>query len=487
AILSRIIYQPNHIDEYIIAVGYKNKLIEDYLKISHPDINITFVEINNFDGHGSGPGLSLFECRKFLQEPFIFTACDTIISSSIPNLNQNWLGVKEVDNIHQWCSVKIDPKNYVRKIFYKQAVDTNLAFIGIAYIQDHTEFWAAFDNNKSLMGNEMQVNNGLDGLISSGLFAQKMEWIDTGTETNYIRALKYYEKNYSFIEKQTDITYRVDDSIIKYFPDKSTSSLRYSRAKSYANIFPPVQKNIGNYYSYLYQKGDVLSKKLSYSKCLDFLKWAENKLWKKSNINSVEFEQVTYNFYYTKTLNRLNTFIETYLPEKKESEISINGLPCSCAKDLLNVIDRNFYRSSIPSKYHGDLHADNIICLENDYRLIDWRQNFGESVDYGDVYYDLSKFYHTLILSVDTMEQNNFQAIITEDEVLIDHYSTFNAFEATEAFWLFIKKFGYDSKRIRIIDALIFLNMAPLYSKNMAEYLYYLGRYLLQKILQKTL
>jgi len=488
AILTRIINQFKDCDDFVIAVGDKKELVEDYVKIAHPEINVTFMIVENFSGTGSGPGFTLFECKHCLQEPFIFTACDTIITSSIPNLNQNWIGVKEVNDIEKWCSVKTDSNHFVCDFFYKQPVDTKLAFIGIAYVHDYQDFWDAFNHNNGLIGNELQVNNGLNGLIPKGLLTQQMDWIDTGTETNYINSLKYFEKNFSFAEKHTDITYRINDNIIKFFPDKSISELRFTRAKSYKNIFTSVKNKTGNYYSYLYQPGNVLSKELTYHKCLSFLEWAQKNLWIKDlSTNSIEFEKITYMFYFTKTMRRIDTFIDKFLPEKKESNVTINALSCACAKDLVREIDQNFYKESLPSMYHGDLHADNIICTsENDYRLIDWRHNFGDSVHIGDLYYDLSKFYHTLVLSVNTMEKNYFHTKtidMKKNQIFINHALNFNEFDAADAFWRFIKQYDYDPKRIKIIDALIFLNMSPLYSQSMAIYLYYLGRYLLHKAL----
>ena len=36
--------------------------------------DITFVEVKNYEGQGSGPGLSLLKCKDYLQTPFIFTS-----------------------------------------------------------------------------------------------------------------------------------------------------------------------------------------------------------------------------------------------------------------------------------------------------------------------------------------------------------------------------------------------------------------------------
>ena len=58
--------------EFVIALGYKGDLVKQYLKIAHPKNNFKFVWISKFKGNGAGLGLSIYECKKFLQSPFIF-------------------------------------------------------------------------------------------------------------------------------------------------------------------------------------------------------------------------------------------------------------------------------------------------------------------------------------------------------------------------------------------------------------------------------
>ena len=59
--------------EIIIAVGYKADLIKDYISIAYPNRNITFVDVDKFEGEGSGLGYSIMKCEEHLQCPFIFS------------------------------------------------------------------------------------------------------------------------------------------------------------------------------------------------------------------------------------------------------------------------------------------------------------------------------------------------------------------------------------------------------------------------------
>ena len=62
AVISHIINSVPSTIEIVIAVGYKSEQVKSYVKNVFPRRDITFVDVENFDGPGSGPGLSLLKC-----------------------------------------------------------------------------------------------------------------------------------------------------------------------------------------------------------------------------------------------------------------------------------------------------------------------------------------------------------------------------------------------------------------------------------------
>ena len=66
AIITQIIEQFNKSDTFVIGLGYKSYQVKKYLKIAHPERKFIFVNIKNHNGVGSGPGLSLLSCKKYL-------------------------------------------------------------------------------------------------------------------------------------------------------------------------------------------------------------------------------------------------------------------------------------------------------------------------------------------------------------------------------------------------------------------------------------
>ena len=86
AIISHIIEKFSKKDSFVIGLGYKGEQVKSYLKTAHPDKKFEFVNIKNFDGKGSGPGLSLLQCKDLLNEPFYYMPCEAIIHTNLKNL-----------------------------------------------------------------------------------------------------------------------------------------------------------------------------------------------------------------------------------------------------------------------------------------------------------------------------------------------------------------------------------------------------------------
>ena len=165
----------------MIAVGYKANKVKSYIKHIFPRRDITFVDVENFDGPGSGPGLSLLKCKEYLQAPFIFTSADTIFKEHIvfDELEENWLGVSHVDmeDSLKYCLVK--GSKYLDNLYYGTG---NRAYIGMAGIYDYNEFWTSLENHE-IIKDEYQVIHGYDGFDKIRLV--DFTWYDTGNNESY--------------------------------------------------------------------------------------------------------------------------------------------------------------------------------------------------------------------------------------------------------------------------------------------------------------
>ena len=93
AIISHIIDSFLDSDEFVIALGYRGYQVKEYLSMAHPERKFQYVDVENFENEGSGPGLSLLCCKNYLNEPFYYMPCDCILHTNLENLPQtNWIG-----------------------------------------------------------------------------------------------------------------------------------------------------------------------------------------------------------------------------------------------------------------------------------------------------------------------------------------------------------------------------------------------------------
>ena len=120
ALISNIIEIFPRKTKFVIALGYQSNQLKSYIKIAHSNLikSINFVKVKKYKGLGSGPGHSLICCKKFLNKPFIFIACDTLLKNKINfDEKKNWVGTFRVDDkiSKDYCNFEIK-KNKVSKI-----------------------------------------------------------------------------------------------------------------------------------------------------------------------------------------------------------------------------------------------------------------------------------------------------------------------------------------------------------------------------------
>ncbi len=476
AVVSRIIRAFPRETRFVIALGSKAEQMRDYLALAHPDADIALVTVDNFDGPGSGPGTSLRACRDQLPGPFILTSCDTLVEGVIPPPDANWIGVQQAEHPERWCTVGCDAQGDVTRLIDKSPEGTSLAFIGIAGIRDAEAFWAAL----GVIGaqGEAQVVPGLEALIPCGLKTAPLTWIDTGTDANWAEACKAHEKNFTFEGKTNDVTYRMGDQVIKLFFDPHAAQRRLERGRANADTFVEVLGARGHCCAYRFVHGALLSKTLDAAQTRHCLEWLQSRFWRPAAVDATMFAQACRRFYVDKTLQRLGAFVVAHGVAWEDETIVLNGRPCPPVRAMIDGASKALAENGLPSTFHGDLHADNILIAEDGgYCLIDWRDDFAGLTEAGDRYYDLAKFFHTLDLSVEVMDVGDYHVDArAPTDFQLRHRLDASLERAQADFWAFAEENGYDRNLIELLNGVIFINMSPLYDKAMGRYLYLLGR-----------
>lgn len=486
-VISHLLEKFDRAVEFVIAVGYQKDSLIEYIQDAHRELSVTFVEIDNYDGEGSGLGHTFRCCYKHLQSPFIYISNDTVVSKDNinfnPNILGNWIGVynnsqHKVDPSHYRCAEVID--DIALNILSKDH-NTDDVYVGFCGVKDYSIFWSKmFESDNAITVGEVY---GLNALEQKNVI-YFTNWYDTGN----LRSLKesveaFKSKNHNILPKINEAIWFVGDRCIKFHEEKRFIEERIKRTQFIPKKLIPEILNIGsNHFTYGYVHGKLLSSKTDIQIYNRFLEAMNQHLWTQTPdkfCDQLTFQKI---FYREKTLTRINKYFDMY--EELDQNIIINGkrvMPLQ--ESILNLKWDSFYRDAHFSWFHGDLHGENVIVTsENNFKLLDWRQNFCQgNFVYGDAYYDLAKILHGLIVRHCFVNKNTFNIdYLTETEVNIDIENSFSYVEICSTVRHWIKDHDYNLSRVDLIVALIFINIAALHHYPYSKFLMLLGRYLLE-------
>ncbi len=492
-ILSHIIESFPKDVEIVMPIGYKKELIRQYMNVAHADRKITLVEVDNFDGPGSGPGYSMMKCREHLQCPFVLDSIDTMVLEKIPPPDQDWFGIADIEpnETERYATTRLEGDLVVR-LDDKVKNDNRHAYIGLAGVKNYELFWDSLTSNKYLVKNEYQVVNGFYGIVNRRqLHAIRFTWYDTGSEQNYLNTASKFNKSFTSLEKTDECLFFVNGLVIKYFKDPMMVSNRVERTKVLGDFCPKITALTENFYAYQFVEGEPLSKVLNDAVFSEFLEWSDRHFWQKKTLSGADkekFKNACADFYKTKTMQRIESFYQ--ITKLRDREETINGYKTPMLSKLLEQIDWAKLTDGVPVNFHGDYFIENIIFRtapkdgQGKFVLIDWRQNFGGIVEYGDIYYDLAKLNHGIKISHEMIRKRMYDVVIDGENVSIQYGIYNNLVDCQDLLRSFVQKKGYDYKKVEILTALIYLNIAPLHAYPYNLLLYYLGKLYLHRTLR---
>ena len=475
--------------EFVIALGYKGNLVKQYLKIAHPKNRFQFVWVSKFKGNGSGLGLSIYECKNFLKSPFIFFSCDAYVENKIiPKPDKNWVGYSKSYSPKLYRTLKIKKKRLI-SILEKNSKNGKFNYVGIAGIYDFNKFWKAIKKNKKII-NEGEVA-GINKIINQKVRIFNFKWSDCGSikSLNNLRKRLKLDVAQNILPKDNEFISFVDGKVIKFHVDRNFIQKRVLRQKILKKFTPKILDYSENFYAYKKIQGEIFSKKNNkenFQKLIIFLQnfWAEKKL---SSKEKKTFSKTCLKFYRNKTLERIDQFYRKN--NYKDKKTKINGKFVPKIKDLFKMIDWKKLSVGVPVNFHGDLHFENIIINSKKIKLLDWRQDFGSSLNYGDIYYDFAKLLHGMIVSHDIVLKNQFEVIKEKNNIHIKIRKKLNNLVSIKLFEKWVKLKNYNFKKIKIICGLVYLNIAALHHNPYSIFLFYLGKLMIYNTLnnEKTI
>ena len=475
----------------VVTIGYKGDLVREYLTIAHPERHFEFVEVEPYKGKGSSLGFSLLQAKKHLNCPFIFSTCDTITDYTYENPRLDWVGICQTKEPAQYTLVSQDEVGRVSE-FYKTPTPCNQqdAYIGLCGIKSYTLFWKSLEQEFAESPDNESLNDvsAFSRMIQTGAeisAARINQWLDTGNKQSLLHSRAILSDGFDNLPKFDEEIYFQNSAVIKFFNNKNICKNRVLRNKILHGLVPNISQSSEHFYKYPFTKGALLGSKTTPDQCENFLYWAKENLWKKKHLHGsklTEFFDACEVFYKAKTQSRTVDFFKN--SNIDDQRCTIDGESTEKCCDLLQFINWDDLSRGTASNFHGDLHFENIIEVEDGYSLIDWRQDFGGILEYGDLYYDLAKLNHGTELSHDSVRNKQFSVDIQKDRVELELVRPSTLINCQEVLKQFVKSHGYSWEKVELLTALIYLNIASLHEFPYSTFLHYFGRKKLNSLLQ---
>jgi NDP-sugar pyrophosphorylase family protein len=510
AAISHIIeYFPKEGYKFVIAVGHLGHLVKQYVKIAHPDISVSFVDAEKPEG----PGYALEKCRSNIPGEFYIWNCDTLVECGSIGITEmesvNWIGYSPTDSKdNEYSSLQTMPAipstgpTFIEAFHEKGENYTGNAYIGCAFIKDYENFWDGMKYRPVVIGNQYQVSAGFNLLLDDNkpVLGFYFKWFDTGNLEALQKTKEHFKGKIENLDKEDEEIYFFDGYVVKYFFNEKVAENRAKRNLTLGDTVPKLIAKDKNFYSYEYIEGkDLFCVENPEDYVADLFKFMQDNLWiekKLSPEQCSQFHEACVDFYYRKTKSRVEQLFSKL--HMYDSETIINGETVPKVFDLLSVASWKTLLNGTPTLMHGDFNFSNVLLTENGFKLIDWRQDFGGIIEFGDMYYDLAKFYSGLLFPHDVVKNKQYE-ISVKDKKVDYKIENCNSQSLTGKYKKsFVKmllanmrsereegRVKFDLNKVKQLAALVLINMAPLHEYPLNILLFYQGKHELWQALKK--
>jgi len=477
-IITRIINSYENDACFYITLGHNGDLVKQYLTIAHPSNTFVFIEVDKYEGRGSSLAYSMLKAEPYLQKPFIYHACDTLTEKYLPSLDYNWCGGYQKTNSSHYTTLNVEGSN-VKKINPKGEINYDFEYIGLCGIKDYELFWTTLRSFYKNSPNDSTLNDSIaiNSILSSVEFKLKHfnVWCDIGNIDSLNQTRARFPATHTVLDKDREAIYFLEDRVVKFFKDTGINKKRVERINHLNGLVPDIIDYSSNFYSYEYEEGDLAADVIDEGKIVNLLNWANNNLWSNRKNLGSQAKDSCYNFYYNKTAKRVEMLLSQI--NKKDDPNVINGISTPSVKDLMSSINESLLLNEWLGHFHGDFILDNILVTSSGFKLIDWRQDFDGSIEYGDIYYDLAKLNHNLFFNHHNIQSGLYDIIESDGKIRVDLKTNYRLFLAKQKFDSWCLENGFDVKKINILTSIIWINMAPLHEYPLNKFLFYFGKF----------
>ena len=500
-VISYIIDQYPDDVEFVISLGYQSTHIVQYLNLVYPNRKFIFVDVDNYDGPGSSQVYSMNKCKEYLQEPFIYNDCDTICSYFDIDLNFNHdtlYGFKLNNYGHiNYDTFDVVRNNYIAKLYKRGTHDNPMfAYVGIMCIYDYKYFWNCVDDILKDKGHYSDFDIFYKYYLNEHplYFKEVKDWVDTGTIDGIMNARKNCKDKLDILDKNNQAIFIINDKVIKFFTDSKIVSNIIERHNILGDLTHKIIKHTENFFMYDFIEGDTAinshMNKEKFKKMISYFNIMG--LWDKiNNVDLNTYRKQYDEFYINKAITRVNKFKKDYLINE-DQDIYINDvlIPKELTIENMLKVFKNIkeYKEAYPTNWHGDFTLENIIKNNDKYTLIDCRDNFGGTTQYGDKLYDWGKMNHNFSFNFSSACKGLYYLKENDNVIEYSIMCDIETYKCKEVLKDFVEQQGIRYDYIEFLSGLNWVTMSPLHPiGDLPLLLFYMGKLKMYESLKKLL
>ncbi len=490
--ICRIIEKFPETTRFVVTLGYYGDHVRDFLELAYPARQFVFVNVAPFEGPGSSQAYSMLCAAPHLQTSFLYHCCDTILPASYTFPAESELTksapftvfVSPHPDYTTYSGITVLKDNTFKFNRKREAVH-DYAYIGVAYIADPELFWDTLRNAMEAEGGNASLGDtdAYRHLLASAATPPKPrysiipQFYDTGNLDSYRHACNAFPTGPTILAKPNESLCFFPDKVIKFLHSATANAKRIHRGELLeACGGPRILGHRPNFLAMTYEEGTLLAECREWGLVRKLLDWAQTHLWTNPR-ESEEYPNVCRRFYKTKTLERL----AAYKAKHPEDCTTINNCRVGSMEDLLARVPWDDLCTRRFTGFHGDFILDNLLQRKDgSFVLLDWRECFDTETDVGDPAYDLAKLRHNLVFNHAKIAKGAYVIQKEGDQIFVDlecKYLLVRQLEELDVWIAEHREQGWSVRNIRILQAIIWLNMASLYDAPLSEFLYYFGKW----------
>ena len=449
-------------------------------------LDVTFVPVEK----DLGPGYTLLECLNQVgkNDPCLVVLGDTLFEfseASRKSFDKDFVLTATVQDASRWCFAEVNKSQAVKSLADKPVKNPGgwPALVGVYHFRDSEPARTALQSTLDSGTQSLQLRHALQPYVQAGkLHAYSAgDWFDCGNLDFLTSSRRRLLQARNFNRIQIDelrgtITKRSDHSA------KFLNEINHYRLvpRDLATFFPRLvdfsldPKDLFltlEYYGYP-TLSEVWVFEEFEAKYWEVVFQTLNKIFTCFEKYTAELSsKATFDFYWNKTVDRLNTFAgqhRDFAQLTKAKFIELNGKKLRGWPSIKKAVEARVKKLSANVRgqiIHGDMCFPNILCdpVSRLFKFIDPRGSFGESGIYGDGRYDLAKLLHSLDGGYDFLIHDMFVIEHRGERVNLQQFFPNNRPAVLKAFE---KIFGerHNVKEVRTLEGLLFLSMCPLHS-----------------------